>query len=56
MVYFLIFLTMLCGTQDLSSLIRDWAHNPCSESAETKPLDFQGIPRFHFRTSKNSAL
>ena len=39
-----IYLAVLQGTWDLSSLTRDWTGAPCSRSAESIPLDHQGSP------------
>ena len=37
--------------QDLSSLIRDWTHAPCSRRLESWPLDHQEIPSIIFYQS-----
>ena len=37
------FLAALSSMWDLSSLIKDQTHDPCSRSTETEPLDHQGI-------------
>ena len=37
------FLAALSSMWDLSSLIKDQTHDPCSGSTETEPLDHQGI-------------
>ena len=32
------------GLWDLSSLTKDWTQGPSNESAQSQPLDLQGIP------------
>ena len=50
--FFVSFLAILHGLQDLSSLTRDRTHALSSENMESQPLDCQGIPRnlLHFYT------
>ena len=43
--YFLNFLAVFSGLQNLSSLTRDWTHVPCRGSTESQRLDHQGIPQ-----------
>jgi len=43
--FFFLFLAVLRGMQDLSSLARDWTHALCSENADSQPLDWQGSPQ-----------
>ena len=42
--YFYLFLAILLGLWDLSSLTKDQNCGPCSEKAESYSLDHQGIP------------
>ena len=42
-IFFFFFLATLDGLQDLNSLTRDWTCAVGNESAESKPLDHQGI-------------
>ena len=50
--FFFFFLAILCCLRDLSSLTRDQTLG--SESAESYPLDHQGIPSFHLLTEAAS--
>ena len=45
---YIYFLAALQGLRDLSSPTRDRTHAPCSGSAESKPMDGQGIPHNPF--------
>ena len=44
---FFFFFALLCSMQDLSYLTKEQTHIPFSGSAESQPLDHQGIPSEH---------
>ena len=51
--FFFFFFAKPLGLWDLSSLTRDWTLAPGSESAESWPLDRQGIPTRYFLNLEN---
>ena len=45
------FLAVPCDLWDISSLTRDWTRIPSSESEDSQPRTYQGIPLFQFAFS-----
>ena len=50
-------LTAPCGKRDLSSLTRDWTHNPCRESTRVLTTGLTGkVLSYTFKTLKRSSI